>query len=327
MFGIVERGHDMLAVDVQELSRRYAKTRRAPEVLALDGVSLQVAEGEVHGLLGPNGAGKTTLIKIISTVLLPSAGMVRVLGHDVVQEPRAVRGLVGVVFGGERGLYTRVSARRNLHFWGALYGLRHGDLDQRSSALLERVGLADHADTPVETFSRGMKQRLHLARGLIHEPRVLFLDEPTSGMDPAAALEFRTLIRELQDEGRTILLATHDMGEAQALCRSVTLIDGGRVLLSDQISTASRILGVRECIDFELANDDLVARLREQPFVASVEPLGTRDGQWRAQPVAPEATRDVFGWLVERHVLSARRAEPSLQEVYLRLVGSRGLRV
>ena len=299
-------------------------------MLALDDVSLQITAGEVHGLLGPNGAGKTTLVKVISTVLLPSSGVVRVLGHDVVQEARAVRELVGVVFGGERGLYTRVSARRNLYFWGALYGLRHREMESRCLALLDRVGLAGHADVPVETFSRGMKQRLHLARGLVHEPRVLFLDEPTSGMDPAAALEFRTLIRELTNEGRSVLLATHDMAEAEALCSNVTLIDGGKVLLSDRTATAAGMLGVRECVDFELADEDLVQLLRKQPFVASVEPSageGGVDGRWRALPVAPEALRELLGWLVERDVLSARRAEPSLSEVYLRLVGARGLRI
>ena len=316
----------MLAVDVQDLTRRYAKTRRTPEVIALDQVTVQVKQGEVHGLLGPNGAGKTTLVKIISTVLLPTSGSVRVLGHDVAHEARAIRELVGVVFGGERGLYTRVSARRNLHFWGALYGLRGAELASRSSALLERVGLADHAGVPVETFSRGMKQRLHLARGLIHEPKVMFLDEPTSGMDPVAALEFRGLIRELQAEGRSILLATHDMAEAQSLCGSVTLIDHGKVILSDQTATAARVLGVRECVDFELSDDEgLIAALRGQQFVASVEQRAAGDGQWRVVPCESAGIRQVFGWLLERDVLSARRAEPSLEEVYLRLVGSRGL--
>lgn len=317
----------MLAVDAQNLTRRYAKTRRTPEVLALDQVTVQVGQGEVHGLLGPNGAGKTTLIKIISTVLLPTSGSVRVLGHDVAREPRAIRELVGVVFGGERGLYQQVSARRNLHFWGALYGLRRPQLTRRSLALLERVGLADHADAPVETFSRGMKQRLHLARGLVHDPRVLFLDEPTSGMDPVAALEFRTLIRELQGEGRSILLATHDMAEAQSLCDCVTLIDHGRVILSDRTTSAARVLEVRECVDFDASDDRLVAELRSQPFVASVERRAAGDGQWRALPIESGAVRQVFGWLLDRDVLSARRSEPSLEEVYLHLIGSRGLTV
>lgn len=319
-----ERGTSLPAVDVQGLTRRYTKTQRGPEVTALDGVTVQVAQGEVHGLLGPNGAGKTTLVKIISTILLPSSGTVRVLGYDIESEQKKIRELVGVVFGGDRGLYPRISARRNMHFWGSLYGLRGRELAQRSSGLLERMGIADHADKLVETFSRGMKQRLHLARGLVHGPQLLFLDEPTAGMDPVAALEFRELIRELQTEGRTILLATHDMAEAQALCQSVTLIDHGRVLLSDRTNIAVRALGARECVDFDLPDGAVVSQLREQPFVASVETRATGDGHWRVMLTESGTIRDVLAWLLERDVLSGRISEPSLEEVYLGLIGSRG---
>jgi ABC-2 type transport system ATP-binding protein len=313
------------AVSALDVTRVYKRRRSPDAVTALDGVSLTVDEGEVHGLLGPNGAGKTTLVKIISTVLLPTAGKVEVLGHDVERDPRAVRGLVGVVFGGERGLYTRVSARRNLLFWGSLYGIPRRELARRCADLLDRVGLAERADDPVEGFSRGMKQRLHLARGLLHNPRVLFLDEPTSGMDPVGAHEFRSLIRQLQGEGRSILLATHDMAEAQTLCDRVTLIDRGRILFSEQTSQASRVLGVQQCVDFESTDAALLAALRAQPFVEAVDQRSGGPGQWRALPVSADRLRDVFGWLVARDVLSARSSEPSLEEVYLRLVGERGL--
>ena len=318
----------MTAVQALGVGRVYAKTRRAPAVVALDGVDLTVEEGEVHGLLGPNGAGKTTLVKIISTVLLPTSGTVRVLGHDVEREPKAVRREVGVVFGGERGLYTRVSARRNLLFWGALYGLTGRDLARRADGLLERVGLAARADVPVETLSRGMKQRLHLARGLVHDPKVLFLDEPTSGMDPVAAREFRTLVRELQREGRSVLLATHDMAEATDLCQRVTMIDHGKVLLSEETSVAARALGTRVCVDFEHGDLDLVEALRALPMVSSVQPRADGNaGQWRAMPRDDGDLRGVLQWLVEHDVLSARQAAPSLEEVYLRIIGARGLAI
>src|SRR4051812_33838534 len=181
------------AVEVQEI-RRVFTPRKREAVTALDSVSLSIPEGEVHGLLGPNGAGKTTLVKILSTVLLPTDGRAFVGGHDVVAETKAVRPLIGIVFGGERGLYTRLSARQNLEYWGALYRLSSPQIKARSAMLLERVGLTERADQRVEEFSRGMKQRLHLARGLMGDARVLFLDEPTTGMDPLAAREFRTLI-------------------------------------------------------------------------------------------------------------------------------------
>ncbi|MCL2464437.1 MAG: ATP-binding cassette domain-containing protein, partial [Micrococcales bacterium] len=148
----------MLAVDAQGITRVYERRREHTSVQALSGLDLTVEEGAIHGLLGPNGAGKTTLVKILSTVLLPTSGTARVLGLDVVVDVREVRRQVGVVLGGERGLYTRVTARRNMWFWGALYGLGRQVTRQRTEQLLDRVGLSEHADQPVETFSRGMKQ-------------------------------------------------------------------------------------------------------------------------------------------------------------------------
>ena len=315
------------AVVVENLRRTYSSRSRETPLEALKQVSLTVDEGAVHGLLGPNGAGKTTLVKVLSTVLLPTSGSVRVLGHDVVREADEVRGLVGVVFGGERGLYPRVSARRNLLFWGALYHLGRRTARERADQLLDRLGLAERGDEPVETYSRGMKQRLHLARGLMHDPRVLFLDEPTSGMDPVAAHEFRGLIRQLQVEGRSVLLTTHDMAEAEALCGHVTVIDHGEVLLSAPTAAASRALGAKECVDFESADRAVVEALADAPMVDSVL---ARDGEadaWRVMPREDADVRPVLAWLIERDVVSARRSQPRLEEVYLHVVGGRGMAV
>ena len=197
---------------------------------ALDSVSLSLPAGGVHALLGPNGAGKTTLCRIASTVLLPSSGRAAVLGRDVVKEAAAVRRLITIVFGGDRGLYDRLSAQENLWFWCSMYGLPRRAGRQRAQQLLEQLGLAERAGELVETFSRGMKQRLHLARGLVAEPQLLILDEPTVGMDPVSAREFRTLVTDLRSQGRTVLLTTHDLQEAEALADTVTVIDRGRVL-------------------------------------------------------------------------------------------------
>ncbi|MER7548339.1 ABC transporter ATP-binding protein [Actinomadura sp.] len=312
------------AVHTSGLRRVYERGRRDP-VVALDGLTLSVGQNEIHGLLGPNGAGKTTLIKILSTVLLPSGGSARILGHDVVDRTRAVRSLVGLVLGGDRGLYDRLSARRNLLFWGALYKLDARTTRRRAGALLERVGLADRADDRVERFSRGMRQRLHLARGLLHEPRVLFLDEPTSGLDPVAAGAFRRLVLDLRAEGRTFLLATHDMDEATALCDRVTLIDRGRMLLSADTARVGRFLGERECVDFTHPDPSVAGALAVLPDVLDVE---RRDGAaWRAHTADRDGTRRVLAWLLDRDVLTARRGEPTLEEVYLRTVGDRGMRV
>jgi ABC-2 type transport system ATP-binding protein len=226
------------AVETDRLSRWFDGRRRGrtrpPKRVALDGVSLRVAASSVHGLLGPNGAGKTTLVKILSTILLPTSGTARVMGHDVVREPTRVRPLVGIVLGGDRGLYSRLTARQNLRYWGSLYGLPRVEARRRSEALLDTVGLLERADDRVETYSRGMKQRLHLARGLVGDPAVLYLDEPTSGLDPVGAREFREMVRGLRRTGRTVMLATHDMAEAEALCDEVTFLDHGAVLASER---------------------------------------------------------------------------------------------
>ena len=311
-------------VEVEEVTRIFTPRRRGP-VTALDGVSLSIPGGEVHGLLGPNGAGKTTLVKILSTVLLPTGGSASVCGHDVVAETKAVRPLIGIVFGGERGLYTRLTARQNLEYWGALYRLSGGEIKRRSHALLERVSLTDRADQRVEEFSRGMKQRLHLARGLMGDAKVLFLDEPTTGMDPLAAREFRRLIRELKGEGRTILLTTHDMVEAETVCDRVTLIDRGRVLATETPRTLGTLISRFQRIDVEEAADGVLESLRSLPGVSNVELQP--DGSTRIEVNEEGATVEVLRRLVEAGVTSVKTSLPSLEEVYVQVIGERGLEV
>src|SRR5579864_1565511 len=309
-------------VDVQDIRRVFTPRKREP-VVALDDVSLSIPLGEVHGLLGPNGAGKTTLVKILSTVLLPSAGRAFVCGHDVVAETKAVRPLIGIVFGGERGLYTRLSARQNLEYWGALYQLNGGEIKKRTGLLLERVGLTDRADQRVEEFSRGMKQRLHLARGLMGDARVLFLDEPTTGMDPLAAREFRQLIGELKGEGRTILLTTHDMVEAETVCDRVTLIDHGRLLATETPRTLGSLISRFQRIDVEDAPTELLAELGRIAGVSSVSTQA--DGSARIEVTEEGATSIVLRRLVDSGVTSVKTSLPSLEEVYVQMIGERGL--
>jgi ABC-2 type transport system ATP-binding protein len=315
---------EQLAIDVDEIVRVFTPRKR-PAVTALDGISLEIPQGEIHGLLGPNGAGKTTLVKILSTVLLPTGGRARVLGHDVVADTRSVRPLIGIVFGGERGLYTRLSARQNLEYWGALYRLPTAEVRRRAATLLERVGLADRSGEKVETYSRGMKQRLHLARGLIGDARVLFLDEPTTGMDPLAARDFRRLVIELKGEGRTILLATHDMVEAETVCDRVTLIDRGKILATESPRTLGRLISRFQRIDAEGAGDELLAEIQSVLGVASVKRLD--DGSARIELDEDGAARAVLSQLVEAGVTGVRTSLPSLEEVYVRLIGDRGLEI
>jgi ABC-2 type transport system ATP-binding protein len=236
------RRPDVPAIDIFRLRRVYRNRGSDPAVVALDDVTMSIEEGEVRGLLGPNGAGKTTLVKILSTVLLPTSGSASILGHDVQADAERVRPLIGIVFGGDRGLYWNLTGRQNLQYWAALYKVPPQIAGPRINMLLERVGMTARADSLFETYSRGMKQRLHLARGLVGDARVLFLDEPTLGMDPLAAREFRTLVKELRSEGRTILLTTHDMSEAESLCDRVALIDRGRLLAVETPQTLSKLI-------------------------------------------------------------------------------------
>jgi ABC-2 type transport system ATP-binding protein len=316
------------AVETRRLRRTFRPNRRrhAAETVALAGVDLTVERGEVHGLLGPNGAGKTTLVKILSTVLLPTDGTAAVLGHDVVGETAAVRRQIGIVFGGERGLYERVSAFQNVEFWATLYRLGTREARARTAELLEQMGLADHADEPVERLSRGMKQRVHLARGLVHDPPVLFLDEPTTGLDPVAARELRALIQALGREGRAVLLATHDMAEAEAVCQRVSLIDRGQLYGTEDTARIGHWLTSYDRIDFDCQSPSLAGEVARLPGVAAVE--RREDGLgWRAQTSSEDAAGTVLGLLVGRGVASVRTSKPTLEEVYLHVLGHRGMRV
>ncbi len=309
----------MIAVATEDLRRIYRTRDANPDVVALDGVSIGVEEGEIHGLLGPNGAGKTTLVKVLSTVLLPTSGKASILGHDVVHETKIVRRLIGVVLGGDRGLYWRLTGRENLEYWAALYNVPAGKTRERVTELLGVVGLADRADHLVEGYSRGMKQRLHLARGLVADPLVVFLDEPTTGMDPIASLEFRTFAKDLRSQGKTVLLTTHDMAEAEAVCDRVSLIDRGKILAVETPNSLGKLIAAHERIDFQGTADGLVDKLKSVPGVAAVKALP--NGGQRVEIANESASRQVLEALVGSGITSINTSRPSLEEVYLHVVG------
>src|SRR5213080_4468895 len=225
----------MGVIEARDLARTYRTTtgtlrRKSVDVEAVRGVTFEVEEGRLFGLLGPNGAGKTTTIKMLITLLIPTAGSARVLGLDVVKDAREVRKRIGYVFGGERGVYERLSGYDNLRYFAELYGVPPKLQKPRIEELLELVGLKGREHERAEGYSRGMKQRLHVARGLLHDPEVLFLDEPTIGLDPVGARELRATIGTLTSAGKTILLTTHYMFEADALCDRIAVISKGEIV-------------------------------------------------------------------------------------------------
>ncbi|MBB5800862.1 ABC-2 type transport system ATP-binding protein [Saccharothrix ecbatanensis] len=312
-----------MSVHVRNLTRTYRKGKgwrpKGEEVTALAGLTLDVPTNEVHGLLGPNGAGKTTLCKILSTILLPTSGTAEVLGHDVVADADKVRPHIGIVFGGERGLYWKLTARQTMRYWAALYKIPDARAKVRTDELLSRLGLGDKADDLVETYSRGMKQRLHLARGLIGDPKLILFDEPTTGMDPVAARDFRKLIVELRDEGRTILITTHDMDEAEEVCDRVTLIDKGRVLATESPRGLAEMSGLHRWVEAETALD-----VTGIPGVVDTE---TRNGLLRVKTTDDRAARAVLDFLLDNGVRSVHAVPPRLEDVYLDLIGRRGMEV
>lgn len=217
-------------IHVDKLKRVFAADKETK--VAVDEISFDVYKGEIFGILGPNGAGKTTTVKMLSTLLLPTSGEAVVLGYDVssAKNIHELRKRINVVSGGERGLYYRLTGRQNLHYFADLYNIPRKDQPELINGLIKLVNLTDAADIRVENYSRGMKQRIHIARSLINSPEILFLDEPTIGLDPEMAREMRALVRKLSDEGTTIILTTHYMFEAEELCDRMIIISHGNIV-------------------------------------------------------------------------------------------------
>ena len=221
------------AVECVNLGRIYTSRNalgKKQETVALSGLNLTIPRGIVFGVLGPNGAGKTTLVRILSTLLTPTTGSARVAGFDVVRQASEVRRHIGQVLGGDRGYYGRLSGRENLLYFAALNHMSPGQAARRVDEMLEKVGLTDSQNILMERYSRGMKQRIHIARGLLMDPEILFLDEPTIGLDPFGAQELRQLVPELANQGKTVLLTTHYMFEADTLCQTVAMINKGKLV-------------------------------------------------------------------------------------------------
>lgn len=222
-------------IEVKELKRTYV-TRRGflkkekRVVQAVDGISFEVRRGEIFGLLGQNGAGKTTTIKMLTTLLAPTAGTCKVLGCDTFGQEKQIRKRINFIFGGEMGVYRRLSARDNLRYFSNLYLIPRKERDVRIEKILKLVDLADRADDLAETYSKGMIQRLQIARGLINDPEVLFMDEPTVGLDPLGARMLRDIIRRLKEQGKTVLLTTHNLAEVEELCDRLIIINKGKVV-------------------------------------------------------------------------------------------------
>jgi ABC-2 type transport system ATP-binding protein len=321
------------AIDVAGLTRVFRTStgilrRKKKEIDAVSDISFSVGKGELFGLLGPNGAGKTTTVKMLTTLLMPTAGTAIVGGHDVTKQPRDVQRRIGFIFGGERGLYWRLSGEDNLRYFASLYHVDPDVARRRIPALLELVGLEGRGNERVEGYSRGMKQRLHVARTLLHDPPILFLDEPTIGLDPVGARDFRQVISDLKTEGKTILLTTHYMYEADLLCERIGVIDSGRIVALDSPQELKKVVSDLAVIELELfgAPDSVTDALRKHDDVVAVsmEQHEQRQRLIVQTPTGPDAVSGILAALDGYRVGRVQIREPTLEDAYIRLVERNG---
>lgn len=300
-----------------------ALTKRFGSVQAVDSVSLSVKPGEIYGLLGPNGAGKTTLIKLLTGLERPDGGAVSVAGRDVRLQYHAVRRCVGLV-PQELGLYAALSARENLRFWGTLYGLRGAALTARVNELLTLCDLVSRADDPLAKYSGGMKRRLNLAAGLIHEPKIAFLDEPTLEVDPQSRRRIMDFVRSLAEKGMTLVYTTHQLGDAEEICDRIGIIDSGRLVAEGTLEQLRQLLPFGSVLLVEhqgQLDDALLHALRTLPGVGAVQPspgvlqITAQD----ARSLLPQLMHTLTGVAVD----AVRVQEANLESVFLHLTGRR----
>jgi ABC-2 type transport system ATP-binding protein len=317
------------AIVVSDLHRYYRTSKgiihkRHQTVEAVRGISFDVEFGELFGLVGPNGAGKTTTIKMLTTLLTPTSGGAKVLGFDIVKDVTEIRRRIGIIFGGERGLYYRVSGRENLRYFADLYGVPMSIREERINELLDIVKLTERADYRVEGYSRGMKQRLHIAKGLIHDPALIFMDEPTIGLDPEAARETRAMIKRLVQNGKTILLTTHYMFEADELCKRIGVISNGKIVALDSPSELKHFVKDISVIEVEAFGvvESQLEELRRQQDVTNVsaELEGERQIVRIQTPKGSEFIPVVTKVLSNARIVDVRIKEPTLEDAYLKLV-------
>lgn len=317
-------------VAVNDVSRLYeAKTgvfRRQKRVIqALTHVSLSVQEGEIFGLIGPNGAGKTTLIKILTTLLIPSSGQAQVLGYDVASQARRIRPHINFIFGGERGLYWRLSAYDNLSYFADLYHIERKVAKARIEHYLRMVDLWERRHERVEGFSKGMKQRLHIAKALINTPKILFLDEPTIGLDPVAARALRTLISDIRATGVTIFLTSHYMLEMEALCDRIAVVKSGAILTIDTPHSLKALLHELEVVEIQLpgTGTTIEGQLRQRPEVVSV--ALTNSGHLQTLTIQSTKADATLAFLQTQcrqdEFMHFLRRPPNLEDAYIKLIG------
>jgi len=305
-------------LEVKELVKKYG------DFTAVKGISFDIKEGEIFSLLGPNGAGKTTTISMLSTLFAPTSGEATVGGHSISKEPMAVRNLIGVV-PQELALYDDLSARENLVFWGQMYGLSGKILKTRVDEVLEQIGLADKARNRVKTYSGGMKRRVNIGVGLLHKPSLLFMDEPTVGIDPQSRRAILDSVKDLNRQGMTVLYTTHYMEEAEELSNRVGIIDHGELIALGTQAELTKQVGEMETLILHVGeNDDpeaLAAAIRTLKMVRKADVT-----DHTVTVIVPEAEEALAPAVTKANELgikihSVDMREPNLEAVFLHMTG------
>jgi linearmycin/streptolysin S transport system ATP-binding protein len=305
-------------LEVKNLSKRYG------DFAAVKGISFEIPEGEIFSLLGPNGAGKTTTISMLSTLFAPTGGEATIGGHSVVKEPMAVRNLIGVV-PQELAVYDELTGRENLVFWGQMYGLAGRALRHRVDEVLEQIGLTDKAKKRVKTYSGGMKRRVNIGVGLLHKPRLLFMDEPTVGIDPQSRRAILDSVKDLNRQGMTVLYTTHYMEEAQELSHRVGIIDHGELIALGTQAELTRQVGENDKLILHIDESQngavLAAAVRSVPGVLKADVT-----DHTVAVIAPQAEEIMVPVITQANALgmkirSVDIQEPDLEAVFLSLTG------
>ena len=333
----------MIAIKTNDLTKRFPRTsgyrdllpfRRRQWVTAVEDVSLDIEEGELFGLLGPNGAGKTTLIKLLCCLVLPNSGTAQVFGHDILREEQAVRKLVGLVSAEERSFFWRLTGRENLQFFASLYHLPRQQARKRIDELLNLVELADEGDIRFQNYSTGMRQKLAIARGLLSQPRVLFVDEPTRSLDPVSAQAVRCFLREkVAGEGKTVVLATHNLSEAEQLCDRLAIMDHGRVIALGSVQELRSLFQTHEECELQVRHfsKTILPRLRLIDGVLDCRISNQHNGVSSLElrisdrsAVLPQVLQIMVNSGVE--VCDCQLKELPLDEIFVHALQSRGMK-
>ncbi len=314
--------------DFKKIGYKSVLPWRRQSIPALDGISFKVEKEKLFGIIGPNGAGKTTLIKILATLIRPNSGTAFIDGFDIYRQEKSIRKRIGYITSEERSFYWRLSGRQNLLFFATLYNMSNKEAKERANHLGDLLNLKKYLDRPFMNYSSGIKQRLSIARGLIHDPEILLMDEPTRSLDPLSKLRLHQFIKEtlIGEQKKTILLTTHDLSEAEYLCDGLAVISEGRIITAGPVDEIKKKLGTRKRILLKVKTErkDIFGKLSKIGGISRINILSHVNGigTLELESINEEEISSIFAQLVNMKIsiLSCTPKEPSLREIFEQVI-------